>query len=183
MHNNIIIVCDVILILLIIVTIYMAKFLVNKLNEYYTNCNFPVEWNRSCITPLYKKGDELNLNNYRGITIINVFQKILCKIIINRATEVVIKNDLIVKEQVGFVRKEEGIAQIITLLEIMKRRTINNQNTYAIFLDLEKAYDRVSHVKLLEKCNQAGFSKKLINFIQSIYLKSECVVKINNRYT
>ena len=82
----------------------------------------PEYWNRNIIVPIYKKGEPSDLNNYRGITIINTAMKILCKVLTTRIADINQEFGLIRKEQAGFTRQEECVAHAATLLEIAERR-------------------------------------------------------------
>ena len=73
------------------------------------------------------------MNNYRGISIINTMQKILCKVLARRIASVNLNHGLIRKEQGGFIRREECIAQAATLMEILERRKMRKRKLLYCF--------------------------------------------------
>lgn len=52
--------------------------------EIWERKEMPKEWNREIIVPLHKKDDQLQCDNYRGITLLNVTYKILANILFDR---------------------------------------------------------------------------------------------------
>jgi hypothetical protein len=46
----------------------------------------PEEWKESIIVPVYKKGDKIDCNNYRGISLLPTTYKILSNILLSRLT-------------------------------------------------------------------------------------------------
>ena len=88
----------------------------------YTSGEIPEYWNTSTIVPIHKTGEITNMDNYRGIAIINTLMKVLCKIIQNKIDSLNTDYNIIRKEQGGFIRKEECVAQATTLIEILQRR-------------------------------------------------------------
>jgi hypothetical protein len=56
----------------------------------------------SKIRPILKGGDEINISNYRPISILPVFSKILEKIMYKRLNSFIEKNNVLSNEQFGF---------------------------------------------------------------------------------
>ena len=150
------------------------------LNKVYEEGCCPKEWEAGIIVPIFKKGDKSDVNNYRGITIINTLQKLLAKVLARRLQVVCNEYGLIRKEQVGFISEGECTSQIVTLLECCQRRRIIEKNTILCFLDLRKAYDLVSHELLLKKLKNKGLGNKFINFIGNMYSNTKMQVRCDN---
>ena len=116
----------------------LAKALCTTLRDVFETGIIPESWKNSVIVPVYKKGDVNDTNNYRGISIIKTAYKILCKLLTSRISGVNDDFELIIKEQVGFVRRDEALGQVTTLIEILERRKQINKDTLVIFLVLKK---------------------------------------------
>lgn len=161
-----------------------AKSILMILNNVYNDgLRFPSEWKDCTVVPIFKKGDRLDPNNYRGIALINTLLKVLIKVIAGRLQDVCCNYNLIKREQVGFIRSEESTAQVACLLESCQRRKIRDKNTLLCFLDLRKAYDLVPHERLLSKLQSVGLGHKMINFIRRMYDNTFMRVRIGNNLT
>lgn len=144
---------------------------------------FPSEWKDCTVVPIFKKGDKLDPNNYRGIALINTLLKVLTKVIASRLQKICADHNLIRREQVGFIRSEECAAQAACLLESCQRRRITDKNTLLCFLDLRKAYDLVPHDRLISKLKAVGLGYKMINFIKRMYENTFMRVRIGENLT
>ena len=116
----------------------LSKSIFKMLNDVYSRNTFPNEWRDCIIVPKHKKGDRLDPNNYRDIALINTLLRIITKIVAARLQTVCISFKLLRKEQVGFIKGEEGISQAACLLECSQRRKIRDQTTILCFLDLKR---------------------------------------------
>ena len=147
----------------------------------YNGSGFPLEWKDCTIVPIFKKGNKHDPNNYRGIALINTLLKVITKVLAARLQTLCCEMKLIRKEQVGFIRGEEGVAQAACLLEICQRRSIRGLSTVLCFLDLRKAYDLVPHDRLIFKLKKFGLGNKMISFIQKMYENTFMRVKVNSK--
>ena len=128
---------------------------------------------------LHKKGDISNLNNYRGIALINTISKIYLKIINDRLTQFVENKNILSPYQAGFRSREECMNQVATLLEVVKRREFRGLKTFMCFIDFEKAYDNVSHELLFNKLQKYSIPGYLINTLKDIYRNTNMRIRIN----
>lgn len=161
----------------------LAKTMLYLLNSIYNKDQFPSEWKDCAIVPIYKKGDRLDPNNYRGIALINTLLKVITKIIAARLQTVCNCFGILKREQAGFITKEEGLSQVACLLDSCQRRRIVGKDTIVCFLDLKKAYDMVPHNRLIYKLNKVGLGKTMIKFIERMYDNTYMKVRINNILT
>ena len=119
------------------------------------------------VIPLFKSGDCLDMNNYRPISLLSSFSKILEKIVHARLYFFLDSNSLITPNQFGF-RPNHSTSHPMTLL-LNKVTSSLNSKLYSIiiFCDLKKAFDTCNHNILLKKLSSLG-----INGIELAWFKS-----------
>lgn len=161
----------------------LSKSILTLLNYIYNGEGFPLEWRDCTVVPIFKKGDHLDPNNYRGIALINTLLKVITKVLAARLQTVCGEFNLLKREQVGFIKGEEGVSQAACLLESCQRRKIRDKNTILCFLDLRKAYDMVPHDRLIYKLKKFGLGSKMVNFIKRMYENTFMRVRINDNLT
>ncbi len=72
----------------------------------------PNEWKFNILVPIAKtKTDRHDLNNYRGISLVNTLSKVFLKIITNRISNWLTENNVLIKEQLGLLRTRKHSAQ------------------------------------------------------------------------
>ena len=145
----------------------IAPHLVNYFNTCLREGFFPEELKTGRISPIYKKDDEQLLENYRPVSTLPVFGKILEKLIFNRVYSFLITKGIMHENQFGFRKGHStnhalnySINHIETLLK-------NNKHVLGIFIDLSKAFDTISHDKLLTKLNNYGIRGNALQLIKS----------------
>lgn len=146
------------------------------LNICWKTCRIPEEWKRGKIFSIFKKGNRNECQNYRGICLLNTSYKIFSKIITRRLN--IISEYILTEEQNGF-RKGRSCSDCIFVIEqIIQKRREFNLPTYMLFIDYEKAFDRLIQRKLWEIMNERGYPEHLIRVIQSLYFAT--YISINN---
>lgn len=83
----------------------------------------------------------------------------LHKVLARRLVGYIIKNKLVSFEQGGYLWNEEVSNQIASLLEIVWRRRRAGRETFALFVDLKKAFDSVDHDSLFDTIEKIGIDK------------------------
>ena len=118
---------------------------------------------------LYKKGDRCDPRNYRSITLLNTDYKIFTRVLANRMKTVV--HEFVSECQKGFV-PDVFIAEATALLKLVEAYT-NEDDTdrkgILLFLDMEKAFDRVSYEFTLAGLKAFGFGKRFRGWIKMMY--------------
>jgi hypothetical protein len=107
----------------------------------------PLDWQRAVIIPLWKnKGNKRDCETYRGISLLSQAGKMFAKIIESRIrpiAELQLNNS-----QFGF-RKGKGCTDAIFAMRQLSEKAIEyNKNLNILFVDQEKAFDRVNRNKL-----------------------------------
>jgi hypothetical protein len=108
------------------------------------------------IVPIFKSGDPLLIDNYRPISLLSNFSKVLEKIMCNRLTQFLTDNKILSNSQFGFRRKHSTIHPIIHLLNEVTKASNSKKYTLAIFCDLRKAFDTCNHDILIKKLRKIG---------------------------
>ena len=94
---------------------------------------------------LYKKGDKTEFSNYRPISLLTSFSKIIEKIIYKRWYCHVICNNILVNEQFGFREKLSTEMATYTLLNNVLSSLDRKNFVGGLFCDLQKAFNCVNH--------------------------------------
>ena len=108
------------------------------------------------IVPVYKKGDDGQLQNYRPISLLSSFHKILEKLMAIRLTKFINANSILFKHQFGFRRYYSTILALIDVTDYIYEHLDKDDYVLGIYLDLQKAFDTVDHTILLQKMYHYG---------------------------
>ena len=117
---------------------------------------FPEELKLAIITPIYKAKDPMLFNNYRPISLLSVFPKILERLMYNRLLRFINRYNFFNKYQFGFRNKHSTFMALIILLENVTKAPDDGKCAIGICLDFQKAFDTVDHCILLDKLYMYG---------------------------
>ena len=96
----------------------------------------PKEWSVGIIVVLFKGGDEVDLKNYRGITLLSIFGKFFLGVLFERLNNVVSTFDILEHNQIGFRKGYQTSDHIFTLRAIIENYVRNNKSPlYVCFVD------------------------------------------------
>ena len=127
----------------------------------------PNEWREANVTPLFKKGSKLAASNYRPVSLTSVCCKIMEGIIRDRITSHLNLHKLISSSQHGFVYKKSCITNLLECQQVVSGLLNENKSVDVLYTDFEKAFDKVSHKKLLIKLYAYGIRGRLLDWIKS----------------
>jgi hypothetical protein len=105
----------------------------------------------SIVKPLFKKGDKSSMTNYRPISLLTVFSKVLEKIMYNRLSHHMHTNNILVPEQFGFRQGKSTENAAFKLTDSVLKSINQKMHVGGIFSDLAESFDCVSHEILLAK--------------------------------
>lgn len=116
---------------------------------------------------LYKKGDNLNPDNYRPITLINYLVKVFTQILCLRLMGWAESRGTIPESQAGFRRGRSCLDNLFCLSSILQiRLKAPGSAMYAAFIDFKGAFPSVSHDLLWSKLYSMGLSTQFINIVK-----------------
>jgi len=149
----------------------MSKFISQPLSKlfetFFLNSYVPPIWKEAYVKPIYKGGNSNDVKNYRPISLTCVICKIMESIINEQMMYYLLQNDLIGKNQHGFLKKRSTCSNLLDSFQDWVI-ALNSRNDVDIaFIDFSKAFDSVTHNKLLHKLLGYGIRYELLNWIKT----------------
>ena len=114
--------------------------LTHIINVSITKGYFPEEFKLAKVLPIFKSGDDQNIQNYRPISILPFFSKIFEKIIANHIMDFLDTNNILYDKQFGFRKSHSTNHAIITLVDKVSRALDTGKFIVGVFLDLKKSF-------------------------------------------
>ena len=148
-------------------------FLLSILNLVFSQSFYPLHWCYNKLVVLFKSGDKLSCDNYRGISIMDTLAKIYDALILNR----LLLWCHIDACQAGAQKGRSCLEQIFTLRILIDYVRKKKLKLYVLFIDYSKAYDRVPRQKLIEVLKSRGCGRIMLKAIQSMYSCTKNVLK------
>ena len=136
----------------------------------------PRSWKEATVVMLPKPmKDHKQPENYRPISLLNTLSQLLERIILVRLRAWISTNKILSKYQCGFRHNRQTKDQILRIIQEALKAFNLNEYMGAIFIDIEKAFDKVWHKGLLHKLDQlripAYLGKWIQNYLSSRYFK------------
>lgn len=144
-------------------------------NEILQSGIIPHQWTTSTIILLHKKGKKEDISNYRPISLMSNVYKVFSKILLERLTKTLDYNQP--KEQAGFRNDFSTIDHIHTIKQVIQKCNEYNINFYLAYVDYNKAFDSLKHVKIWEALEAQGVERKYIRLIAQIYKNMKAKIK------
>ena len=120
---------------------FIKKPLADICNTSFASGTFPEILKVAIVKPLYKMGDTGEVQNYRPISLLSVFSKIIEKLIYSRLLSFLTKNGILNDAQHGFREGKSTETAIHAFLKNIQEAIEKKKHLIGIFLDLSKAYD------------------------------------------
>ena len=150
-----------------------VRFLFRLFNRILNGEKMPTEWRRSILIPIFKnKGDVQDCGNYRGIKLMSHSMKIWERVVEARLRGMI----EISEQQFGFMPGKSTTDAIFALRMIMEKYREGQKELHCVFVDLEKAYDRVPREELWYCMRRSGLPERYVKVIQDMY--EDCVTAV-----
>lgn len=151
----------------------IAEPLTHVLNLSLMQGSFPEILKKSVVRPLYKKGDRSEMSNYRPVTLIPIFSKIYEKIMYNRLIQFLESKNVLDDQQHGFRKSRCTSLATFKLMKSVLTAIDEHIPVTVLFMDMSKAFDFVSHERLLTKVYRYGIRGPALDWIRD-YLTDRC---------
>ena len=144
---------------------------------------FPDDLKIARVTPVFKAGNENEVRNYRPISVLPCFSKILERIMYNRLFKYLTTNEILYKKQFGFQEGHSTEHAIMQLIDKINNSIEKNHFTQGVFIDLSKAFDTVDHYILITKLKQYGIQGNNIRWFESYLSNWKQYIAYNSKST
>ena len=142
--------------------------------------SFPNDMKLAKIIPIFKSGDRFKFSNYRPISLLSQFSKILEKIFNKRLTSFIEAQHILSDGQYGFRSNHSTSLALTEFVEKVTSAMDKSQSTIGAFIDLRKAFDTVDHNILLCKLQCYGVRGLALEWIKSYLSNRRQYVCYNN---
>ena len=132
------------------------------------------------IRPIHKKESKNQFSNYRPVSLTSVCGKLLERIIRDQLVHYLESNKLIHKDQHGFRTGRSCTTQLLEVMETWTDLIDKGIPFDCIYLDFAKAFDKVSHRRLLNKIEAYGIKGDLLGWISDFLSNRTQLVRIND---
>ena len=141
---------------------------------------FPQQLKTARVIPVFKKGDKSDPTNYRPISLLSVFDKILEKLICSRLHSFLSKYGILYKHQYGFRAKHSTTTALCEIMDYIYKSLDDDYYILGLYLDVSKAFDSVNHKILLDKLNYYGVRGTMLMWFKSYLNDRNQFVNNNN---
>ena len=133
----------------------VAKEIVHPLTAIFNRSlitgEFPDSLKIAKVILIHKKDDKEILSNYRPVSVLPCFSKILERLIFDRCIEFIENNNILNAKQFGFRAHHSTHMATMQLVDKINNAVEKNETTIRVYLDLSKAFDTIDHDTLLHK--------------------------------
>ena len=137
------------------------------INTSFTTGKFPDALKIVKVIPIHKGGSTDDVNNFRPISLLSIFDKIIEKLMHKRLYEFLENNNILFKNQFGFRKQNSTIHALIQITEQIRESMEKGKFGCGIFIDLRKAFDTVNHKILLKKLEHYGVRGTFLQWFES----------------
>ena len=139
----------------------------------------PQQWKQALVTPIFKSGERSDPSNYRPISLTCICSKIMEHILLSHISKHVASNSILFDNQHGFRQKLSTTTQLVSATHDWAHTLHLKGQTDVIFLDFQKAFDRVPHQLLQTKLDYYGIRGDTLRWIMALLSNRQQAVVVN----
>jgi len=161
----------------------LAKPLKFLFNSSLKNNIIPSDWKRANITPIFKNGDKSKVENYRPVSLTPFYGKILEKIIKKHIETFLIETNFVNDSQHGFRKGRSCLSNLLVCQNSVIDYIDSGAPVDIIYLDFQKAFDKVPHDRLISKVRKAGIGGRVADWLENWLSKRFQRVGVNGSFS
>ena len=134
------------------------------------------------VIPIYKeKGSRHLYENYRPISLLSSFSKIMERLIYDKIFSFLVRYEILFDSQYGFRKGHNTTHATLDFIKTIEDALDNEEVAIGVFCDLSKAFDTINHDILLDKLNHYGIRGIANDWLRSYLTGREQYVDWNNK--
>ena len=144
-----------------------AKYFADIVNASFKWGYFPNHWKKARVKPIPKISDPIAATDFRPISLLIAFSKIIEKLAAKQMKTYLIENNFLDKFQSAYKEKHSTTTALVEITDHIFKAMDNSEITILVLLDYSKAFDCANHKLILAKLKSFGFNKSSLNWINS----------------
>ena len=155
---------------------------VNSICGLFEKCiaerSIPQVWKTAEVVPLHKKGSIHLPDNYRPVSLTCVLCKVYEKILRQHMLDHI--ENSITDKQHGFVSGRSCLSNLLETVDIINEYLAEGNCADVLYFDFSKAFDSVSHYRLLIKMENFGISQEVLDIVRNFLIGRTMAVKVGD---
>ena len=145
----------------------LATPLAFLINNFLSEGKFPDSMKIAEVIPIYKAKGKQHFTNYRPISLLPCFSKILEKVVHKRLYSFITKHNILYASQYGFRKKRSTLQPLFITRRLQDQAECTGDKLFMVFLDWEKAFDKVDQEKIIEALERLNIPTKIIAILKT----------------
>ena len=166
-------------------TLAIRPDFVEMVTELFQKCYdsgaLPMVWKEASITAIHKKGEKSKANNYRPISLTCILSKIYEKFLRNHILDFI--TPFLRNEQHGFLPGKSCVSNLLECMDKVYETLARGECVDILYLDFQKAFDSVPHLRLLNKIEACGVTGKTLLTIKDFLANRTFTVRIGETHS
>ena len=133
----------------------------------------PIDWKTANVRAIFKKGNRKDPANYRPVSLTSHISKIFERIVKEQINQHLEKFKLIYESQHGFVKGKSCLTNLLEFNDYVSKLVDEGSAIDIIYLDFQKAFDKVPHQRLARKLEAYGIEGNVLNWIKLIVVEGQ----------
>ena len=130
---------------------------------------FPEGMKTSRCIPIFKSGDSSDLDNYRGVVMINTFSKVTEKIASERILAFLDSNKFFSDLQFGFRKRTSTVHALTAIINTISSKLNENKHVLTVLIDIKKCFDVLNRETLFKKMENCGIRGHSLKWFRSYF--------------
>jgi len=130
--------------------------------------------------PVFKKGAAGNTSNYRPISLTCVPSKILERVLAQNIYTHLSVNNILHPSQHGFCKRRSTMTNQLECFNDWSTTILSKEQCVVVYIDFSKAFDVVSHSKLIARLNSYGVRGTVLKWIENFLAGSTHCTRVDN---